>query len=98
MSDDYNDDEMPSGIDVSGMDADNVRGLYKRMRDIEERKAELGDELKDLKTDFKNRGLDSKTIGAVAKVVKIEMKNRDKLKLEKAIVQEVAEICRVEIP
>lgn len=66
-----------SDIEVSGIAADRLRSLIERIERLEEEKAAIASDIRDIKLEAKSQGLDVKIINAIIKLRKMNQNERD---------------------
>lgn len=66
-----------SDIEVGGIAADRLRSLVERIERLEEEKAAIVSDIRDIKLEAKSQGLDVKIINAIIKLRKMNQNERD---------------------
>ena len=66
-----------SDIEVGGIAADRLRFLVGRIEHLEEEKAAIVSDIRDIKLEAKSQGLDVKIINAIIKLRKMNQNERD---------------------
>lgn len=66
-----------SDIEVGGIAADRLRSLIERIERLEEEKAAIASDIRDIKLEAKSQGLDVKIINAIIKLRKMNQNERD---------------------
>lgn len=67
----------PSGGSVGGIAADHLRSFIERIERLEEEKAGIGADIKDVYAEAKSHGFDVKTVRQVIRLRKMEDADRD---------------------
>jgi uncharacterized protein (UPF0335 family) len=62
--------------DASGISADRLRSIIKRIEKLEEDKAAVGDDIKEVYSEAKGTGFDVKIIRQIVRLRKVEVEKR----------------------